>query len=108
MDRRELAAVLVAATAAVLSSGVAYADELAQPLVGGTAIDAAINGKVAAALMSDPGLMGARIDVDTQDGVVRLKGTVVNATETLRALQLAADVEGVRQVDNQLEVLPAR
>ncbi len=69
-----------------------------------TAVDAAINGKVAAALMSDPGLLGARIDVDTHDGVVKLAGTVVGAGDLRRALDLASQVEGVRRVDNLLEV----
>ena len=69
-----------------------------------TAVDAAINGKVAAALMSDPGLLGARIDVDTHDGIVRLAGTVVGAADLRRALDIASQVEGVRRVDNLLEV----
>ncbi|MCB1956920.1 MAG: BON domain-containing protein [Rhodocyclaceae bacterium] len=69
-----------------------------------TAMDAAINGRVAAALMSDPGLLGARIDVDTENGVVKLAGTVMGAAELHRALDIAAQVDGVRRVDNLLEV----
>lgn len=70
--------------------------------------DAAINGKVAAALMSDPGLLGARINVDTRMGVVSLDGSVEGPRELRRALELAAGVDGVRRVDNRLEVLPVR
>ena len=70
----------------------------------GTALDAVINGKVAAALMSDPGLSGSRIEIDTHDGIVSLRGEVSGPRETRRALELVASVDGVRRVDNLLEL----
>lgn len=105
-QRSAIAAILATTAVAFALSAGARADEPTtatyQP---DTAVDAAINGKVAAALMSDPGLLGARIDVDTRDGVVSLAGTVVQAQEVRRAMAIASQVEGVRRVDNMLEVV---
>ena len=87
-----------------ISLGAQAADGAAAQRFGDTAMDAAINGKVAAALMSDPGLLGARIDIDTQNGIVSLAGTVIGEREVRRALDIASDIEGVRRVDNLLQV----
>lgn len=99
-----LAKILSTTALAFSIPGAAIGADAGPPALGGTALDAAINGRVAAALMSDPGLEGARIVVDTEDGVVRLEGTVAQRGETGRALELAAGVEGVRRVDNYLAV----
>ncbi|MCB1914775.1 MAG: BON domain-containing protein [Rhodocyclaceae bacterium] len=106
MTRRSAIAGILSTTALAFAVGTAAqaADEAGLRRVGDTAVDAAINGKVAAALMSDPGLLGARIDVDTSDGVVSLAGTVIGEREIRRALDLASDVDGVRRVDNLLRV----
>ena len=74
----------------------------------GTALDAAINGQIAAALMADSKLAGARIEVDTKDGVVSLKGKVAADSESKRAIEIASSVKGVQRVDNQLEVMKAK
>ncbi len=110
MYRHRVIARILTTTALAFAIGPnAMADELAalQPRVDAS-LDAAINGKVAAALMSDRGLLGARIDVDTRNGIVSLDGTVAAEHELRRALEIASRVEGVRQVDNQLQVVPSR
>lgn len=71
-----------------------------------TAIDdSGISAKVKAALAVDPGLSASRIDVQTENGVVRLEGPAPDEAAKARATVLAAAPEGVRSVDNRL-VLP--
>jgi osmotically-inducible protein OsmY len=45
-----------------------------------------------------------RIDVDTNDGVVALNGTVESAEQRARAEQVARGVSGVRSVINNLQI----
>jgi len=66
--------------------------------------DAAITAKVKTALVSEPGLKALRIDVDTANGVVTLNGAVDTPQNLDRATQVAQAVEGVKSVDNRLNV----
>lgn len=66
--------------------------------------DATITASINAELARDPGLSALRIDVDTSQGNVALKGTAPDAAAKDRATQLAAAVKGVNGVDNQLVV----
>lgn len=70
--------------------------------------DAAITASVNAKLAKDDRLSATRIDVDTSAGNVALRGAAPDAAARDRATRLAADVKGVRHVDNQLVVAPAR
>ena len=67
--------------------------------------DSAISLKVKAALAADPALSATRIEVSTQNGIVRLEGPAPDAVARDRATVLAGAPEGVRGVDNRL-VLP--
>ncbi|MBI3369988.1 MAG: BON domain-containing protein, partial [Burkholderiales bacterium] len=49
-------------------------------------------------------LSALRIDVDTNNGNVRLSGVAPSVTARERASRLAAAVKGVNSVDNRLEV----
>jgi hyperosmotically inducible protein len=60
--------------------------------------DAGITMKVKAKLLDDPVVKGLRIDVDTRDGVVYLTGSVSGETEKQKAIDLARNTEGVRDV----------
>ena len=66
--------------------------------------DGMITTKVKTALLADPDVKGLRIDVDTKDGVVTLKGTADKAASLDRAVQIATNTTGVKSVDNQLIV----
>lgn len=66
--------------------------------------DAGITAKVKASLAADPTLSAIRIDVDTHDGIVTLKGPAPDEKSRDRAGVLAAAPDGVRGVDNQLQV----
>lgn len=69
-----------------------------------TVKDAAITTAVNAKIAGDPRLSVMRINVDTVNGRVVLKGNAPDAASKDRAQQLASSVEGVLGVDNQLVV----
>jgi osmotically-inducible protein OsmY len=66
--------------------------------------DATITASVNAKLASDTELSALRINVDTVDGRVALRGNAPTASARERATQLASSVDGVRSVENQLVV----
>lgn len=66
--------------------------------------DASVTARVNAELAKDPDLSALRINVDTDAGRVVLKGSAPDAAARERATQIAARVEGVKGVDNRLEV----
>ncbi|MCR5886051.1 BON domain-containing protein [Rhizobacter sp. J219] len=66
--------------------------------------DASITTKVNAELARDNDLSALKIDVDTSDGRVVLRGAAPTAEARDRATIIAQRVEGVLSVDNQLTV----
>lgn len=64
--------------------------------------DAAIHARITTALLADPALQPARMDVDVQAGHVRLRGVAPTEADKERAGSLARATPGVRAVDNQL------
>jgi hyperosmotically inducible periplasmic protein len=69
--------------------------------------DAVITTSVNAALAKDAQLSALRIDVDTVEGRVALRGTAPDASSRDRAKTMAQRVDGVKAVDNQLAVRAA-
>jgi hyperosmotically inducible protein len=72
--------------------------------VGNITGDAGITSAVKAKLLADSMVSGLRIDVDTNDGVVTLTGTVKSKAEADRAMMLARNTENVTRVVNNLKV----
>lgn len=72
--------------------------------VGDKVADARITTTVNAELAKDAKLSAMKINVDTADGRVALRGTAPDAASRERATQLAMAVKGVVSVDNQLTV----
>jgi osmotically-inducible protein OsmY len=73
--------------------------------VAGSAIgDGWITTKIHARFAEDDAVKGRRIDVDTSDGVVVLKGSVGSKLEYERAEELARSTDGVKRVVNRLTV----
>src|SRR5262249_20679020 len=85
----------------------------------GNAMPKALAEPAAQPAKSDPDLQLARrvasaidsaklqgIDVAAADGVVTLWGAVLNARDRSRAAQIAAKVQGVKAVENKLDVVP--
>lgn len=68
--------------------------------------DAVITSSVNAELAKDSQLSALRINVDTVEGRVALRGTAPDAASKDRATTLAQRVDGVKAVDNQLTVAP--
>ena len=68
--------------------------------------DAGITTKVKAKLAAEISTV-TRIDVDTNQGVVALNGTVPSPEMRTRAEQIAREVKGVRDVSNNLRVQAA-
>ncbi len=66
--------------------------------------DATITAEVNAGLAKDATLSALKINVDTRDGKVTLKGPAPSADARERATQIAKAVKGVSTVDNQLTV----
>lgn len=66
--------------------------------------DATITSKVKAKLTADPEVNPFNIDVDTDDGVVTLRGRVEDPEAKTQAERLARDTSGVRSVRNQIRV----
>lgn len=69
-----------------------------------SAEDASITAGVNAELAKDDKLSALKIDVDTQGGKVLLTGKAPDAESRERATRLAANVKGVVDVDNKLEI----
>jgi osmotically-inducible protein OsmY len=64
--------------------------------------DAVITTKVKTALLADPDIKALKIDVDTKDAVVRLKGEIKTLALRKKVEGIAKGVAGVKSVDNQL------
>ena len=66
--------------------------------------DVTIGTKLKAALAADPDLSALKINVDTTQGAVRLRGEVKTIALRRKAEDLARRIEGVKSVDNQLVI----
>ena len=66
--------------------------------------DAWINAKVKTLLMRDESVPGLQINVDTFNGVVTLRGQLTDPDVASRAVKLAASVDGVKSVKDELQV----
>jgi hyperosmotically inducible protein len=66
--------------------------------------DVTIGTKMKAALAADPELSALKINVDTTQGNVRLRGEVKSMALRRKAEDMARKIEGVKSVDNQLMI----
>ena len=71
---------------------------------GAAVTDAAVTSAVKAKFLADGTVRGLQIDVDTRDGVVTLNGTVASRAEADRAMMLARNTEGVKNVMDNLKL----
>jgi osmotically-inducible protein OsmY len=69
--------------------------------------DQAVTDAVEDELLHDPVLSPARLDMETEDGVVTLHGRALSILEKERAERIAETVKGVRSVINLIQVRPA-
>jgi len=66
--------------------------------------DAAITSAVKTKFLAEPGVPGTSINVDTNNHVVTLTGTVKSKAEAAKAMAIARDTKGVKRVVNHLKV----
>lgn len=66
--------------------------------------DAWITAKVKTLLLKDEGVKGLDVNVETHKGSVQLAGWVNNSTQAAEAEKIARSVEGVKTVENDLQV----
>ena len=70
-------------------------------------IKAAVQGKLAAENIRNLSLNAfAKVEVQAERGSVTLNGVVPNADEKARAEQLAREVNGIKEITNNLKVQP--
>ena len=86
------------------ASDIAQAGRNAGEAAANKVSDAVITASVNAELARDPKLSALAIDVDTSAGRVALHGSAPDQASRSRAAQLAAGVNGVVSVDNQLKI----
>ncbi len=68
--------------------------------------DAVITAKVKAAVLQEPSLKSAEINVETAKGVVQLTGFVRSRADINKAVKVARKVKGVKSVKNDIIVRP--
>jgi hyperosmotically inducible protein len=66
--------------------------------------DSVITTRVKAAILSDPGMNGADVSVNTEHGVVSLTGRIKSHEQAAIASSYAQRQDGVMRVDNELAV----
>src|SRR5207247_6088332 len=72
----------------------------------GSTEDATITARVKTVLLNDTQLNATKIDIVTSNGVVTMSGSVKSKAEEQRAIQLARQVSGVKDVKSSLQVSP--
>jgi hyperosmotically inducible protein len=80
-----------------------------EPTTGGTGQtmkDSWLTTKTKMALITDKRVKARRVAVETQGGVVTLRGKVATAAERIAAEEIAKDVNGVKSVSNALQIVP--
>ena len=66
--------------------------------------DTTITTRVKTVLLNDPQVAATKIDVSTTGGVVTLSGSVKSKADEARAIELARQITGVRDVKSTLVV----
>jgi hyperosmotically inducible periplasmic protein len=92
-----------APTSGVMDDAQRKAGESARD-VSATLGDTGITSAIKTKLLADTAVSGLKIDVDTTDAVVTLKGEVPSAAEKRRAVEIAKDTDGVKSVKDQLKI----
>ncbi len=105
MNKRSLSAACLAAVLGL--SLAACAPTRTKESVGEVVDDSVVTAKVKAALIQEPETKAYQINVDTFRGIVQLSGFVDSSTARSKAVSVAKNVDGVKEVRNSLEVKQA-
>ena len=91
-------------TAFVLTASIGCASTKSHEGTGEYVDDSAITTKVKAAILGEPGLKSAEINVETFKGVVQLSGFVRSQADASKAVEVARGVKGVKSVKNNMRI----
>jgi len=94
--------------ALAVTAGLLFAPALLKAQQSDSPSDAKIEGAVVNVLGTTPGLMDQQITAATIEGTVTLSGTVTDAASKKQAEALVKKVDGVKAVENNLEVQAAQ
>ena len=90
--------------AVTLATAVGCASTSKQEGTGEYVDDSVITTKVKAAILNEPMLKVAEINVETFKGVVQLSGFVTSTALANKAVEIAGKVSGVKSVKNDMRV----
>ena len=96
--------IVVLCAAAVLVTLAGCAATRTQESTGQYVDDTAITTKVKAAILNEPTLKVAEINVETFKGSVQLSGFVNSTTAMLKAVEVTRHVGGVKSVKNDIRI----
>jgi hyperosmotically inducible periplasmic protein len=68
--------------------------------------DVTIGTQLKAKYAADPDISAIKINIDTRQGAVSLRGEVKSLALRRKAEALARDIKGVKSIDNQLVIAP--
>jgi hyperosmotically inducible periplasmic protein len=100
-----IAAMLGAAAPLAVAAGEGkdLADKSAMERTGDYVSDTALTTKIKTALIAESRLSALDINVDSNQGVVTLSGTVDNAAQVELAERVVKDLDGVKGINNRLD-----
>ncbi len=101
---RNTLAALVAAAALLSATGCAVTRD--QQTVGAYIDDSTITTQIKSRMLNDGNVSGTSISVETLNGTVILSGFAKSSLERSTAEKIARDVNGVKQVKNEIAVRP--
>lgn len=88
----------------ILATAIGCASTRKQEGTGEYVDDTLITTKVKAAILAEPGLKSAEINVETFKGVVQLSGFVSSQANANRAVEISRGVGGVGSVKNDMRI----
>lgn len=106
LPRQALRSISGGVVAGILVATAACAAGAVDPELAALPPDERIQTEILRALRAEEGVDHEAIRVEVRDGEVILAGVVSSYEGSRRALQIAADIDGVVQVVNRLRVIP--
>jgi hyperosmotically inducible periplasmic protein len=91
-------------TVVIAMMGLISCQSMTGKTAGQTVSDASISTAVQSKLTADRVSNFTRVDVDTERGIVNLSGVVQSAEQKARASELTRQVNGVKRVNNNLQI----
>ncbi|NUZ05802.1 BON domain-containing protein [Piscinibacter koreensis] len=74
--------------------------------VGEVVDDVSIGTQLKAKYAADPDISALKVNIDTREGAVSLRGEVKSLAIRRKAEAMAREIKGVKSVDNQLVIAP--